>query len=113
MQKSSLLLLFGQSDMPGWYPVKFFDYLSVQKPILLSPSDNDVLAKSIEETHSGFVLNTVEEIVSLLNDLYTKWENKTPVAISSDKNCVMKFSRENQTRELAKIIDKILDTKVD
>jgi peptidoglycan/xylan/chitin deacetylase (PgdA/CDA1 family)/glycosyltransferase involved in cell wall biosynthesis len=109
MKASSLLLLFGHKDLKGWYPIKIFDYLSVQKPILLCPSDNDVLQEMINATHSGYVLNDIGKIVNLLKELYVKWENGIPLRINSDKGNIVKYSRENQANNLAKVFDEIIE----
>ena len=109
MKDASLLLLFGHKDLKGWYPIKIFDYLSIQKPILLCPSDNDVLEELINTTHSGYVLNDIEKIVDLLKDLYVKWEKGISLKVNSDKESISKYSRENQVGNLAQVFDEIIE----
>lgn len=113
MKQSSLLLLFGHNNFKGWYPIKVFDYLSVQKPILLCPSDNDVLEKLINETKSGFVLNEKDDIICLLNDLYEKWRKKIPLDFNPIADIIQNYSRENQVRNLVKTLDEVSIKEID
>jgi peptidoglycan/xylan/chitin deacetylase (PgdA/CDA1 family) len=108
MKQASLLLIFGESHNKGWYPLKFFDYISVQKPILLCPSDNNVLEKLIMDTKTGFVMNNEEDVLVLLTDLYNKWENGQKIEFNVDNKFIEKYSRANQSKELSGIIDKVI-----
>lgn len=112
MKQAQLLLLIGHRNIKGWYPIKVFDYLSVQQPILLCPSDDDVLEKIITETRSGYVLNDKESIVRLLNEMYDKWEKGQPSKLDIEQSKILYYSRENQAKRLAEIVDEILENKV-
>ena len=55
------LLLLTAYSTKGVYPVKMFDYYSVEKPILLCPSDNADMENFITETNSGYIANNIDD----------------------------------------------------
>lgn len=103
IQKSNLLLLTSYNNIKGCYPVKLFEYFSSLKPSLLCPSDHDVMEDFLIQTNSGYIVNTVNETVELINSLINN-----PSSIISKKDFNMefgqKFSRAYQTKKLADFI---------
>jgi 2-polyprenyl-3-methyl-5-hydroxy-6-metoxy-1,4-benzoquinol methylase len=73
--KTDLLLLTGFSNVKGWYPVKLFDYYSTGIPMLLCPSDNDVMENFIQELNCGFIINDQQQCETKLLELYDKKRN--------------------------------------
>lgn len=100
--KADLFYLSKFEKVNGWYPVKLFDYARYQVPILLYPSDNDVMAKFINITNTGYSFTNSKDlelkIISIINQ---KKENKR-VTTKINFNELKKFSREFQTKLLAK-----------
>ena len=109
MKSASLLLIFGHKNFKGWYPIKIFDYLAVQKPILLCPSDHDVLAELIDNTKSGFVLNDKDSIIHLLDEQYSLWEKGKTYTFNSDLSKIIEYSRKNQVNSLSKVFDNVIE----
>lgn len=54
---------------PNLSPIyaKTYDYIARPKPILVIPSDNVLLSDLISKNNLGLVLNTKEDIKSLIN----------------------------------------------
>jgi glycosyltransferase involved in cell wall biosynthesis len=112
MNKSSLLLLFGQENIKGWYPIKVFDYLIAKKKILLCPSDNDVLEQLIKDTNSGFTANSADEVFRVISESYKNWNEGIDIVVNNNNNEVQKYSREYQTKKLATVFDKVTEEKL-
>lgn len=72
--RADALLLVGIPQRPGTYSAKFFDYLSLRKPIVLISRKGDVLDEALKETASGTLCETPAEVAQLLGDLYTEWK---------------------------------------
>lgn len=105
---SDLLLATGYNDVKGWYPVKIFEYYACGVPVLLCPSDNDVLAQFIHETNCGYVVKSVNDCYNLLCELASKKLEGIPQQLNVDEQNALKYTREFQTGQLAKALDDIL-----
>jgi hypothetical protein len=107
-KQSDLLLATGFKGIKGWYPVKIFEYCNAGIPILLCPSDKDVMEKLIIDLNAGHIAQTKEECIAILTKIVKdklagkNWET------TINREELKKFSRENQTQALARILDKIL-----
>jgi glycosyltransferase involved in cell wall biosynthesis len=97
-----VFFLSGFDGIKGWYPVKLFDYFNWGRPILLCPSDNDVMEQFIKETGSGFIANTVEECQVILYRLINVKERNESLHLKRNIEAGNKYSRRNQTAILAK-----------
>ena len=104
MAKADLLLLTNFYNVRGWYPVKLFDYFATGKPILLVPSDHDVMAEFIRNVNCGYVCEDETSCIHRIEELLMnktknfKYESKINEEYSS------KFSREFQTKILADLL---------
>lgn len=110
MMKADLLLLtnFPHSESKGIIPGKLFEYLASGNPILsLGPPQADV-AKILEETQSGqhFTYKDKNEIKNYVKQVYNTWKNGS--TRFSPKN-IVQFSRENLTRQLAALLDRLTE----
>jgi len=92
-------------NIPGTYSGKIFEYLASKNKILAFPNDNSVISKLLHETKSGVILNSTSEIIKYINFEYSKWNRvKNTNQKWGNKNCIKKYSRENQTKCLSDII---------
>lgn len=98
---ADIYYLTGFKNVKGWYPVKLFEYMKFPGPIILYPSDENVMEELINNTKSGFFPKNSTELNKLLNKLIDiKGDNQN---ISTNKNIdeVLKHSRSHQTSLLA------------
>jgi len=106
MQKADVLLLTAFENVTGWYAAKLFEYYASGTPILLCPTDNDIMESFIKKTNCGVSVNSVNECEEVL----LNWSNAkmNGESILFDRNIEegKKFSREHQTYELASYLDK-------
>ena len=104
IKNAQLLIVFGTKEMSGWYPLKLFEYLIAGKPILHCPGDNDVITKMIKDTNTGYITYTIQETVSVLEELYGNWSKNIKNMLTPNYEVINHFSRLAQTKELAESI---------
>ena len=105
-ENADFLLATSFDEIKGWYPVKIFEYAASGKPILLCPSDNDVLANFVKETNTGVSFNKTSELIDFLSKVILKKTKNEMFELKLNLNSLETYSRENQTKELALILDK-------
>lgn len=105
--EADLLFLTELENHSDWLPVKLFDYFQTGKPILLCPSDNDVMGEFIRKTNSGYIANTVEECKQILKELLDKKQRGESIAFERNMEEAYFYSREYQTKKLAEILDSL------
>jgi len=105
--QSDLLLATGFSGIKGWYPVKIFEYCKTGIPILLCPSDNDVMQQMLTELNAGYSAQTENECVEIIASFIRGKLNHTPLISQINKQALTRYSRENQTKILADLLDKL------
>ncbi len=102
--QSDLLWLTSFEDMKGWYPVKLFDYAKQGIPIVLYPTDNDVMQKFIESGSVGKAFQGGSEISSFLKGIL---QYEHPFSVNTNAKGLNEFTREYQIKQLSKEIHKI------
>lgn len=74
IRNSGICIVLTSKDAHGMMTTKFFEALGCEKPVLCVPSDESVLAKTIQETNAGIASGDVEEIKAFIMDKYHEWE---------------------------------------
>tara|TARA_B100001287_G_scaffold72444_1_gene60071 strand:- start:3173 stop:4459 length:1287 start_codon:yes stop_codon:yes gene_type:complete len=107
-KKSHLLLMISHKGIKGVTSSKIFEYLGINKPIILFPSDDDVLEKIILSTNSGYIWNSQDEIVNGLKKIISEYIiNNNMILLEQNKDKEF-YSRKSQTKELADVIAKAI-----
>ena len=107
MQKADALILTSFDNVAGWYPAKLFEYYASGIPIILCPSDNDVIEAFIRDTNCGICINSVQECEEVLSNWSKSKMNGKSIVFNRNIDEGMKFSREHQTYKLASYLDKL------
>jgi glycosyltransferase involved in cell wall biosynthesis len=107
LQNIDVLFLTGYDKIKGWYPVKLFEYYSYGKPILLCPSDQDVMEDFINETNSGFAANSAEECTDIIKKMIIDKRSDNQLFLNRNDKAGEKYSRKHQTKKLAEILQKL------
>ena len=100
----------------GWYPLKIFEYLAAQRPILaIGGSSDDVVKELLDETKAGMYSPSVEDVKSSLRELYSEYKQKDKIDYSGDLEKINKYSYREMARKFAEILDSQIqqDQKVD
>lgn len=100
------LLILQGSIFNGQIPAKVFEYFRAQKPILALTDSKGDTARILREGGISKVadMTSKDEISSLILDFV----NNNTDQITPSKTSYTKFSRRNQTAELAKILNKLV-----
>ena len=104
---ADLFFLTNFNKVKGWYPVKLFEYAKCQIPIILYPSDNDIIEKFIHKTKSGYSFDSEDKIESTLIDFIALKKENKQISTKINIDELKKYSREFQTKKLAELIIKL------
>lgn len=104
MYDASMFLHLKYAERDKIITSKQFDYLALQKAILLPDSDHGDLEESIIQNKSGFVCHSKEELFSILEQEYAKFINKEDVRIYRDDQYVNSISRNHASNKLIELI---------
>ena len=110
-RESQLLLLLNWEDQRerGWYPLKIFEYLAAQRPILaIGGSGDDVTKKLLDETKEGMYAPSVEDIKIILRELYQEYKLKRKVSYNGDIEKIDKYSCREMARKFAEVLDSLI-----
>jgi peptidoglycan/xylan/chitin deacetylase (PgdA/CDA1 family) len=99
--------MVSHTDIKGTHSSKIFEYLACKKPVLICPSDNDVLEEVIQKTNAGYICNSKEDVVVLLRQLVSEFLSAKKIAFNSNISEIEAFTRKNQTKILSDIFEKI------
>ena len=104
-----LLTLVDSPATEGVYPAKVFEYMAMNKPILLLNRKTSDLANLIQHTRTGIVWNIddEEEIVAGVLNLYRQWRDGG-VPHDPDQDRINRFDYANLTRELVDHFERVL-----
>lgn len=106
IQKSShALFMLPHKNVKGVPSSKIYEYLMAEKPILLCPSDNDIMDEIVTNTRLGFLLTAdIERNVKVIYDIIEKYmKSENPVDVNYD--ALKQYSRKAQTVKLNEILN--------
>jgi hypothetical protein len=103
--RSDLLLMVAHTDIKGVPSSKLFEYIGLNRTILVCPSDHDVIAAFIGETNSGYLADTLEECKTVLEHLIRVKQGLEPLSIQRNELAGAKYSRKEQAKVLAALLD--------
>jgi glycosyltransferase involved in cell wall biosynthesis len=109
-RESQLLLLLNWEDQQerGWYPLKIFEYLAAQRPILsIGGSGDDVVKKLLDETKAGMYCKTVKDIKSTLKELYLEYKLRGEISYSGDVKKINKYSYKKMAKKFTEVLDSL------
>lgn len=107
LYKEHIGLLLASKNRPA-IPVKFFDYLLMQKPVIMVKDDKNEMSKIMTETNAGVVCNTSDDICTQLLKYYNCYKNGDELV--SKPLHVEQYSREYQAGKLAKKVLEYLNS---
>ncbi len=107
LRKSHVLLGIAYGQMKGIPSSKLYEYLALGKPILLCPSDKDIMESMVMEAGLGFTANDPVEgelQIKRLKELYKSPGLVEEMKLNSQRN-IGKFSRFEQMKKLLPILE--------
>jgi hypothetical protein len=103
--EAHVLLMIAYGSVKGSPGTKVFDYLGCHKPILLCPSDHEVLESIIAPSGLGMIADTEEELEPMLEQALLEFMKTGTVSRMANAETLNQYSRENQARLLAQALD--------
>ena len=107
LNDSSVFLHLKYGDKKNIITSKQSDYLTFRRPILLPKDDLGDLSESINKNQAGFVCNSVDENVKILNFLFQKFQKKENLFINQSEEFINSLKRETISKEFVNFLLKI------
>jgi glycosyltransferase involved in cell wall biosynthesis len=107
IEKRSHLLLHVAWNAQGIIASKIYEYLASSTFILVTPSDKGSIEQIVESSGCGLCTNTVDETFAFLKAEYENYLHGKFRINDTQQEKVQQFTRENQARHLAEILDNI------
>lgn len=104
LYKASIFLHLKYGDRKSITTSKQYEYFAFQKPVLLPIDDKGDIAQSIRTCNCGYICNSIDEIVNVLNEQYKLYLNGTIVTNKKSDEEVLKLSRQYQEEKLINLI---------
>ncbi|MDR3250371.1 MAG: hypothetical protein LBT42_01720 [Tannerella sp.] len=112
LNESAILLILtnkSSADGPkGVMTTKFFESLAVGKPLLCVRGDEGSLEAVINKTRSGLSAHNADEVYAFLKEYYFRWKKSELYTDNADKDEIMKFSREVQTKQFIQLFETLI-----
>ena len=105
-QNSSVLLAISYGNRKGIPGSKVYEYLALRKPVLICPSDNDVMEETLKSTNQAIVTNNVDECINKLQELYNEFLNGGKISVKPNDAIIKQYTRKAQVGMLAAIMSK-------
>ncbi|WP_245693243.1 glycosyltransferase [Algoriphagus alkaliphilus] len=102
LQKAHVLLGIAYGNMKGIPSSKLYEYLAIGKPVLLCPTDDDVMERILKDVNLGYFVKSPEIGFLILKTLQESYENpkfSEELRTNSRLN-ILKYSRHNQMKKL-------------
>ena len=93
--------------MDGCTPAKTFEYLASGRPILVTPGGKHrgAIKDILKRAGAGLVVDSAEEVAQWLDIRYGEFQRTGEVSSAADSEYVTQYSRKEQTRRVAEILD--------
>lgn len=109
--KSDLLLMVAHTNIKGVPSSKLFEYIGLNRPILVIPSDNDIIHDIVQNSKSGYCVKTKDECTTLLKSLIQKKQNNESLMPQRNESAAKQYTRQHQTKVLADALDELSQAK--
>lgn len=97
-----LMVSYGIKGVPS---SKLYEYLCFRKPVFLCPDDGDIIRETLEDTELGVICNSSGEVFRELSRLVEEHLAGQSGAGLGNWEAIIKYSRRNQARALAGMLD--------
>ncbi len=109
---ASVLLICAHENLKGTPGSKLYEYIALKKPVLVCPSDKEIVEETMTETGQGYFANTEQDCFELLQQLYKEYGYGFTEAKNINQASVLKYSRFENTKKLAALLNGIPASKV-
>ncbi|PPK99538.1 glycosyltransferase [Parapedobacter indicus] len=105
LKRSHVFLAVAYGELKGIPSSKLYEYIGLSKPILLCPSDNDVMESTILYSGIGYIANDEIKCAEVIRKLISHYENgeiENTINVNFKRN--LSFGRANQLKLLANFV---------
>ncbi len=106
-QRADLLLMLTHIGQKGIPSSKLYEYLTIQKPILCFPSDQDIVSETLLNTGVGIVLDSEEMLLDKLKEYLLLKINGSKVFNEIKVENLLLYSFSNQVSKLSLLLNHI------
>ncbi len=100
--RSHAVLACAHNGIKGVPGSKLYEYIAIRKPVILYPSDADIIERTLQTTQQGLVCHNEEECIDYLNTLYNAYTGTNNILLN--ETAIGDFSRERITAQLAELL---------
>jgi glycosyltransferase involved in cell wall biosynthesis len=104
-QKCHLLLIVAYGDVKSALPTKLFDYMALRKPVLLCPSDKDIMEEMLKKTGQIILISSTDEFVNKLSVIIDEYIATKKITFQFNQEEANFYTRENQAKKLTQYMD--------
>lgn len=105
--KSHVLLMVSHGETKGIPSSKIYEYLGLGKPVLVCPTDHDILHETFASYNLGKIAEHSEEALKYLNEWFSLFLSNEYESLRPDRNYIQQFTRDHQAGVLAQILNRI------
>lgn len=105
---SHLLVHVGWAGYSGIVGSKIYEYMASGSPILICPTDGDILEEMITTTKTGQCAKDEDDAFAVLNHHYQRYRTGEVMRNDPEAQAVRAYSRSAQVAELAKVIKNLI-----
>jgi glycosyltransferase involved in cell wall biosynthesis len=98
-------------EIKGITSSKIFDYILIEKPVLLVGNDKDVVEDILTRTEQGIFADTPGEVFEKMKVLIEEFLVKGQLNTPYNQEAVAYYSRANQTGLMAGVLDEVVQVK--
>jgi len=106
-KEAETVLMLSHTGLKGIPSSKLFEYIGLQKPVLLVPSDNDIIENILSDTNLGLICNNAHEVKNEILSLYDKFKRKRSLLNKPDIDRIKNYTNENQTAVMAQSLNRL------
>ena len=107
MASAAALVLPVHPRLPGCPGSKFYEYLGMCRPVLAVGGPEDYVEGILRRTGTGRMANGFDQVASILESWYQEVRSTGDVRLAYDREEILKYSRRNQAKKLAAIMNSI------
>lgn len=104
---ADLLLMVAHKNRKGIVGSKLYEYIGLQKNILLCPTDNDELEDTISESNLGIVASDTQSVKQVIERLIELKRSDASIAKEPNVEAINKYTRKSQVQLLASYLNEL------
>jgi glycosyltransferase involved in cell wall biosynthesis len=107
--QAHLLLMIAHHQQKGIPSSKIFEYIGLGRPLLLCPSDEDILEQILSGYNLATICRSQDEVFQQIESLYRLYETGAfESSFQADASFQAGYTREGQVRRLSEVLHQVI-----